>query len=101
MSKELTEQWRNGTLKDGWYYVKEDGKTFISPCSNHHLLAVLKDCKVLAPVPSYEIYFKSEHTLRRCKRWINMMCVGGPATDVKKKLLEQIEECLRGLNDRE
>lgn len=97
MSKQLTEQWKNGKLNDGWYYVKEDSETFISPCHNHYLSAVLKDCKVLAPVPTYETWFKSEHTLRRCKRWINMMCVGGPATDKKKELLEQIEECLRAL----
>lgn len=97
MIKKLTEQWKNGTLNDGWYYVKEDREILISPCYNHYLSAVLRDCKVLAPVPSYKTSFKCEHTLRRCKRWINMQCVGGPATDAKKELLEQIEECLREL----
>ena len=60
MSKELTEQWRNGTLKDGFYYVKEDEDIRISPCSRHYLLGVLKDCEVLAPVPTYEEYLKLE-----------------------------------------
>lgn len=54
MSKELTEQWRKGTLPEGWYYVKEDEDVHISPCSKHYLLGVLKDCEVLAPVPTYE-----------------------------------------------
>ena len=97
MSKELTKQWQNGKLNDGWYYVKEDGKIFISPCSNHYLLSVLKDCKVLAQVPDYKTIFICEHIIRRCKRWINMMCVGGPATDKKKELIEQIDECLKNL----
>lgn len=54
MSKELTEQWRNGTLPEGWYYIKEDEDIRISPCSRHYLLGVLKDCEVLGPVPSYK-----------------------------------------------
>lgn len=49
----LTEQWRNGTLEDGFYYVKENNEVFISPCSKHYLLSVLNDCEVLAPVPDY------------------------------------------------
>lgn len=54
MSKELTEQWRNGTLEDGYYYVKENNEVFISPCSKGYLKAVvLEDCEVLAQVPTY------------------------------------------------
>lgn len=59
MSKELTEQWRNGTLEDGFYYVKENDEVFISHCSRHYLLSVLKDCEVLASVPSYEEWVKN------------------------------------------
>lgn len=50
----LTEQWKKGELPDGFYYVEEDGKIFISICRKHYLLQVLQDCKVLAPVPSYD-----------------------------------------------
>lgn len=49
----LTEQWKKGELEDGFYYVEEEGKTFISICHKHHLLQVLQDCKVLAPVPTF------------------------------------------------
>lgn len=52
--QDLTELWKKGELEDGYYYVEEDGKTFISICHKHYLLQVLQDCKVLAPVPSYE-----------------------------------------------
>lgn len=54
MSKELTEQWRNGTLEDGFYYVKENNEVFISPCSKHYLLSVMNDCEVLSKVPTYD-----------------------------------------------
>jgi predicted KAP-like P-loop ATPase len=50
----LTEQWQQGKLEDGFYFVKENDEIFISICSNHYLLNVLKDCEVLAPVPTYE-----------------------------------------------
>ena len=50
----LTEKWKKGELEDGFYYVKEDGKIFISICRKHYLLQVLQGCKVLAPVPSYD-----------------------------------------------
>lgn len=50
----LTEQWKSGTLKDGFYFVKENDEIFVSICSNHYLLQVLNDCEVLAPVPTYE-----------------------------------------------
>ena len=57
MSRKLTEQWQNGTLEDGYYYVKENDEVFISPCSQGYLKAVvLEDCEVLAPVPTYEEY---------------------------------------------
>lgn len=60
MSKELTEKWKNGTLPEGWYYIKEGDDVRISPCSRHYLLNVLKDCEVLAPVPTYDEYNKLE-----------------------------------------
>lgn len=104
MRKELTEKWKNGTLGTGYYYFKTSTgvvvgfqlKGFKYPYTWRG--TTIDDVsKVLAPVPSYATSFKSEHTLRRCKRWINMQCVGGPATDVKKELLEQIDECLKEL----
>ena len=57
MTKTLTEQWREGMLKTGWYYTKhDDGKIYIWLCFKD-------DCsyienpevkEILAPVPSYD-----------------------------------------------
>lgn len=64
MSKELTEQWRNGKLGGRWYYIKVLGKIEIARLSKYnqfyHLpitngYAANKDAsEVLAPVPTYE-----------------------------------------------
>ena len=59
MTKTLTEQWREGTLPDGYYYTKGafDDDIYIS-----HLDYEIEEDKrlpveeVLAPVPSYEEY---------------------------------------------
>lgn len=64
MSKELTEQWRNGTLPRGGYYIKLlDGsikqtkydninKTFDTEFFQYNVSVK----EVLAPVPSYDEY---------------------------------------------
>lgn len=56
MTKTLTEQWREGKLKTGWYYTKhDDGKIYIWLCFKD-------DCsyienpevrEILGPVPDY------------------------------------------------
>lgn len=56
MSKELTEQWRNGTLKFGYYYVKNcDGDVFTLGISGGFVDENLfqRIVEVLAPVPTY------------------------------------------------
>lgn len=56
MSKELTEQWRNGTLEDGDYYVRREYDTIIDYYYNNHWewIEYEQEVKeVLAPVPDY------------------------------------------------
>lgn len=57
MSKELTEQWRNGTLKFGYYYVKNrDGDIFTLGISGGFVDENLfqRIVEVFAPVPTYD-----------------------------------------------
>jgi len=70
MKKTLTEQWKNGKLNDGWYYLKVKSELgncpVISECvTNYSHLEPYSDFyeyddshveEVLAPVPSYEEY---------------------------------------------
>ena len=53
MKKTLTEQWREGTLENGFYYVMSGWSTFIEIryLGNGFFEG---NIKVLAPVPSYE-----------------------------------------------
>lgn len=68
MSKELTEQWRNGTLPLNHYYVeRKTGSVFIDNTVVHFderipftRLRWQEDIKeVLAPVPTYEEWVKN------------------------------------------
>ena len=55
MSKELTEQWRNGTLKTGWYYTKhDDGKIYVWFCFKDDCYYNPEVKEVIAAVPNYE-----------------------------------------------
>lgn len=66
MTKTLTEQWREGTLKRGYYYyeTKAGAKVIGYQCFglkfpydyNHNTIDSVKE--VIAPVPSYEEYQK-------------------------------------------
>lgn len=64
MTKTLTEQWREGTLSDGEYYVKDwDGKIDWFVTKNKILwrdennpMYASERIEVLAPVPSYDDY---------------------------------------------
>ena len=60
MSKTLTEQWRNGTLHDGYYYVKfpEEGVEIVNTYMLKQLCLVRDADKseVLDPVPTYDEY---------------------------------------------
>lgn len=58
MSKDLTEQWKNGELEEGAYYVKlESGKIDI-----YFMVYDDDDCdeivEILAPIPSFEQWEK-------------------------------------------
>lgn len=66
--KELTEKWKNGTLPDGLYYVKENDDIRISPCYRYYLLSVLKDCEVLAPVPTYDQFIDVNKKIEALKQ---------------------------------
>lgn len=64
MSKELTEKWRNGTLKEGAYYILVDKYEQNEPeidvgiCYNSNFeWWIVKE--VLAPVPTYEEWVKT------------------------------------------
>ena len=54
MSKELTEQWRNGTLKEGVYWCEVIESPYVEqvhlPCCEDIVV------EVLAPVPSFDEY---------------------------------------------
>ena len=65
MSKELTEQWRNGTLPENWYYIhlKSDWGNIdcitINYCDEDGVFEEYPDediKEVLAPVPRYSEY---------------------------------------------
>ena len=64
MSKELTEQWRNGTLEESMYYVKlPDNDIPIVNLYQLKQLALVNDAdeiEVLAPVPTYQEWLESE-----------------------------------------
>ena len=67
MSKQLTEQWRNGTLPDGYYYVKfpEDGVEIVNTYMLKQLCLVRDADKseVLDPVPIYDEYKRLQERL--------------------------------------
>lgn len=62
MSKELTEQWRNGTLEESMYYVKlPDNDVKIANIYQLKQLALVNDAdeiEVLAAVPTYDEFIQ-------------------------------------------
>lgn len=64
MSETLTEQWKNGTLKEGWYYLLYDEDGSDSDCDYWNGYAWHFDyppaIEVLAPVPTYQEHLESE-----------------------------------------
>lgn len=69
MSKELTEQWRNGTLKEGLYYIEGKGNYHIALIRNRYCPVLTSPyCEdnvfesefvPVAPVPTYEEWVKN------------------------------------------
>lgn len=73
MSKELTEQWRNSKLEEGWYYVhlKSDwgGIDYITInyCDEDGMFEKYPDediKEVLAPVPTYAEFKNLKYNLQ-------------------------------------
>ena len=73
MSKELTEQWRNGTLEEGWYYVHLKSEwggidcTTINYCDEDGVFEEYPDediKEVLEPVPTYAEFKNLKYNLK-------------------------------------
>lgn len=92
MSKDLTEQWKKGELPCGWYYIKIADIVFIDFFEGK----VWKNKKdkyideVLAPVPSYEEWFKIKNlaSLTSLLQEKNIECLHR-----ENKLKELLKEC--------
>lgn len=78
MTKTLTEQWREGTLDQRYYYVKYFGngqKPFVEIELKNFLLDLVKvkdrdKIEVLEPVPSYEDYKRLQEQLNEANEII-------------------------------
>ena len=79
MSKELTEQWRNGTLEQKYYYVKYFGngqKPFVEIELKNFLLDLVNvkdrdNVEVLDPVPSYDEYKRLQEQIKDYEKTLN------------------------------
>lgn len=77
MTKSLTEQWRDGTLEQRYYYVKyfaAVGKPFVEIELKSFLLDLVKvkdrdKIEVLAPVPSYDEWKQAKENLDKNGTW--------------------------------
>lgn len=113
MSKELTEQWRNGTLPEGWYYLKVKSELANYPviaecvttfnCQDvYSYFYDYDDCsieEVLAPVPSYQENQQLKELLKECREFFYENLIGtefhfsyGLGSDIKK------QSCIRSLS---
>ena len=101
MTKSLTEQWRDGKLPNGDYYIKVRGnltkKEFFTydNCINGKWAYTLDGnvIDVIAPVPSYDEYQKLQKkleiatkALKDIRDWDEYDCMG-----LAKKALKEIE----------
>jgi len=93
MTKNLTEQWKNGELEQGWYYVllfsNEEYITFIDGnwvVDDRLVGADIKE--VLAPVPSY----------KECQRLKEVERKKGKLVNVNYKLKEILYKCREKLD---
>ena len=81
VSKTLTEQWKSGELKQGWYYINSGDIDYKYSKYNpaDFFVTPHEDIKkVLAPVPSYEEWQAKDkenqqlkELLKECKRYID------------------------------
>ena len=74
MSKELTEQWRNGTLEENMYYVKLPEEIIIANIYQLKQLDLVNDAdeiEVLAPVSSYDEYKRLQEQIKDYEKTLN------------------------------
>ena len=80
MTKTLTEQWREGTLKGGYYYIKmKDGEIYIDHTEYQvgekayqwEYSDINEVKEVLEPVPSYEEYKRLQEQINNANMVIN------------------------------
>lgn len=74
MSKELTEQWRNGTLEESMYYVKLPEEIIIANIYQLKQLDLVNDAdeiEVLAPVSSYDEYKRLQEQIKDYEKTLN------------------------------
>ena len=115
MSKTLTEQWRDGTLPDGYYYIDYDTQQRIfeieDGCATYQGLPAetyfLNDVcliKVIAPVPSYrQLYGPNDGNipvglftvLKLIKRDIEQYQKIRPLTDLECGIKSQVVSLLK------
>jgi hypothetical protein len=94
MTKTLTEQWREGTLPEGYYYIsfdETDNKPIIYKCTEYRM----NNCRwhneeVLTPVPNYEEYKRLQEQIKEANEIISTYrCYddtdAGKATEYCKK----------------
>lgn len=83
MSKELTEQWRNRTLSENWYYIhlKSDWGNIdcitINYCDEDGVFEAYPDediKEVLAPVPDYSEWKQTEEQVQNLQRMVEQEC---------------------------
>ena len=96
----LTEQWKKGELKSGWYFVKvgkyeaeidlydDDHSQWLNSCDKD-----IYPVKVLAPVPSYEEWQHQQMSLRMTiDDYKNVVDI----CEQLKELLERASYCIIG-----
>lgn len=75
MTKSLTEQWREGTLPDGLYYIKDNDNILIGLRNSLTMIRLIDDgCpsfEVLEPMPSYDENEKLKEQLKIAKKALN------------------------------
>lgn len=91
MTKDLTEQWKNGELEEGFYYLKDNEYIFIDHFNG---VSFEETCdfeikEVLAPVPSYE---KWQQMKAFCEEF-NALKVAEENTKLKELLKNVTDEC--------
>ena len=112
MTKTLTEQWREGTLEDGEYYVKDwDGKIdwFVAKNKilwrdNNNPMYASERIEVLAPVPSYDEYCNLVFKANMPKNPVGdtIMCYDTERERaVVERLQEQLKEAEKTISDQE